>query len=77
LSVTLGKIEVAALISGFVKHLREVHRLPRSAGQQLAAENQRSALLEYIETERYRTLFEEGRTWSLQQERAIAADLRM
>ncbi|MBC5815438.1 MAG: diguanylate cyclase [Candidatus Eremiobacteraeota bacterium] len=77
LSVALGKIEPAALISGFVEHLREVHHLPRSAAQQLATENQRSALLEYIETDHYGTLFEEGRTWSLQQALAAAAELRM
>jgi non-specific serine/threonine protein kinase len=77
LSVTLDKVEAAALISGFAEHLREVHHLPRSAGQQLATENQRSALLEYLQTDAYRKLFDEGRTWSLQQALATAAELRL
>ncbi|GAC1389895.1 MAG: hypothetical protein NVSMB31_06310 [Vulcanimicrobiaceae bacterium] len=76
LAVATERMETAALIGGFSEHLREVHHLSRSAGQQLVTENQRAALTEYLATDQYRKLYEEGRTWSLQQALATAAELR-
>ncbi|GAC1655756.1 MAG: hypothetical protein NVS9B12_07020 [Vulcanimicrobiaceae bacterium] len=77
LAMAVQKMESAALLGAFSDHLREVHRLPRSQTQQVATENQRASLLEYLPTDRYMALYDEGRTWSLQQALVAAGELRL